>query len=444
MAPAFFSGALSVGYGFTESQGNGDSAHHRQLARLALGVAPIENFEVSLRLDERYDLHPDDGTGKDDGWVFDPRLGLRLPFRVSDGVALGPDFVAWLPGSESTGTSFEATTLDARLLATFGGPNTHFGVAAGYRLDNSGKAGENADRLAPGDRLALGISDYDAVLAALGFAHDLGGTILKAEVSADVLLGNGAPALMKSPLRAAAGLSQKLARTLALDFMIEGVLSSRPDVGPTEPLIPIEPRVTALIGLRYWLEPPPPPAPPPPPPPPPKPPAPPKPTSVPLELQLIDDDGQPVTDAHVTLEVDGKKLDLTPDGQGGYKLEQAPFGHGKVHAEGEGIQPIDQPVELGPGEPVKVEAKAPVALPSAQVRGLVRSFTGKPVSAKIRVEPLGKEVTTDEKGNFVIDVEPGDYEVVIEAKGYETQRRNVTVEKQGVVVLNADMVKGKK
>ncbi len=443
LAPAFFSGALTLGYGYTEAQGVGDEAHHRQLGRLALGGAPAPWFAASLRFDERYDLHPDDGLGKDDGWVFDPRLGARFSLPLDDVLYVGPDFVAWLPGSESVSTSLEALTLDARLLATFSDAAFSSGIVVGYRFDNSGKAGEDAGRLSPGDRLALGLSDFDAVLAAFGMAYDFGGTVVKGELSAELLAGTDAPPVEQWPLRAAAGVAQALGQGFALDLTVEGVLSSRPDFGPGDPLVPIEPRVTGLLGLRYQLEPAPKAAPPRPPP---APRAPPKPATVPVELHLIDDDGQPVVDAAVELEVDDQKYPLSGDGNGNYKIEQAPIGkgRGKLRASGEGIHPIEKDVQLGGVEPVKVEAKAPVALPTAQVRGLVRSFQGKPLKAKIRVEPSGKEVSTDDKGAFVIDVDPGEYQVVIEAEGFETQQRSVKVAKQGVVVLNADLVKSRR
>jgi len=290
-----------------------------------------------------------------------------------------------------------------------------------------------------------GTAKHRAILAAFGMAYDFGGSVLKGELSADLLVGSGAPPAAESPLRAALGFAQDLGKALVFDVTVEGVFSSRPDFGPGDPLIPIEPRVTGLIGLRYRLEPPPRAAPPPAPAEPTAPAPPPKPTTVPLELHLIDDDGQEVADATVELEVDGKKYPLTNAGNGDYRIEQAPIGsgRGKLRASGESINPIEKDVQLGGGAPVKVEAQAPVALPTAQVRGLVRSFQGKPLMAKIRVEPSGQEVGTDDKGSFVVDVDPGEYQVTIEAEGYETQRRTVKVGKQGVVVLNADLVKGK-
>jgi hypothetical protein len=81
----------TLGYGYTEPQAAFDDAHHRQVGRLALGAAPVDWFAASLRFDERYDLHPDDGRGEDDGWVFDPRLGARPGLRHGDVRGAGPD-----------------------------------------------------------------------------------------------------------------------------------------------------------------------------------------------------------------------------------------------------------------------------------------------------------------------------------------------------------------
>ena len=46
------------------------------------------------------------------------------------------------------------------------------------------------------------------------------------------------------------------------------------------------------------------------------------------------------------------------------------------------------------------------AIKPGQLRGLVRSFNGKPLAATIRVEPIGVEAKTDADGTFRIDVPP--------------------------------------
>ena len=76
-----------------------------------------------------------------------------------------------------------------------------------------------------------------------------------------------------------------------------------------------------------------------------------------------------------------------------------------------------------------------------QLRGQVRSFDGKLLSATIKVTG-GKTTTsaqTDAEGSFTVDLPEGSYEVVIESDGYATQRRTVSVKLDGVTVLNADL-----
>ena len=54
---------------------------------------------------------------------------------------------------------------------------------------------------------------------------------------------------------------------------------------------------------------------------------------------------------------------------------------------------------------------------------------------------IARRVVPDPSGTFQLDVPPGKYDIVIEASGYQTQRRKVSVDPQGVVILNADLVK---
>jgi hypothetical protein len=49
---------------------------------------------------------------------------------------------------------------------------------------------------------------------------------------------------------------------------------------------------------------------------------------------------------------------------------------------------------------------------------------------------------TGADGTFSVEVPPGSYDVVIEAVGHKTQRRTVNVAVDGVVVLNADLLRG--
>lgn len=446
MRPARLTAAATVGYGFTEAQSATDRAHHRQLAALALAVSPISALEAGLRLDQRYDAHSDDGRGTDGGVLLDSTLRLRAPFALGQSVFIAPELGLWLPGSESASTSMSALTPDARLIATLGSDATLASLLLGYRVERSFKAAESPDRLRRGDRLALGLSDFDAVLVGIAAAVAAGKATLEGELSADILVGSGAPRISKSPLRAFMGVRVPVSLALDLTGGVEVALSSRPDIGAGSPLIPIEPRVTALLGLRYAFSPaavtrsgtP-------------RPPtatperAAPKPTELPtfpVDISMRDDEDQPVIDAEVTLEIAGKILPLSGDGQGHYRAVDVPAGQGKLRVKGGGVQPIEQTISVSQ-ESLVLEVRAPALPPTAQVRGLVRSFQGKPLVAKIRIEPAGLETTSDATGAFQIDVEPGKYEVVIETAGFASQRRTINVGKQGVVMINADLVRGK-
>jgi hypothetical protein len=77
-------------------------------------------------------------------------------------------------------------------------------------------------------------------------------------------------------------------------------------------------------------------------------------------------------------------------------------------------------------------------LPSGQIRGLIRSFRGVGLSAEIKIEP-GQHTLRTQDGRFEVDVAPGAYDVTIAAPGYQTQRRHVEVERNGVTLLNADL-----
>jgi hypothetical protein len=90
-----------------------------------------------------------------------------------------------------------------------------------------------------------------------------------------------------------------------------------------------------------------------------------------------------------------------------------------------------------PPEPAEPTAEAP-RLPSGQLRGLVRSLSGRPIQAEIRVEPTGRALRAA-GGRFEIDVAPGTYEVTIAAPGFATQKRRVQVEQNGVTLLDVDL-----
>lgn len=78
---------------------------------------------------------------------------------------------------------------------------------------------------------------------------------------------------------------------------------------------------------------------------------------------------------------------------------------------------------------------------SAQVRGNIRSFSGEPLHATIRLKPRDLKANTDDEGHFELDLPPGAYTVRIRAFGYVSQSRRIMVEPNGVTVLNVELGK---
>jgi hypothetical protein len=191
-----------------------------------------------------------------------------------------------------------------------------------------------------------------------------------------------------------------------------GVRFSLPDADPAPPVAPEPPRaaIAASVDLRVEVS-------------------------------------YPGSDAGVsvqaTLEQNGRQFTQSRIGSGELVLQGAAPGPATLILVAEGYERSEQSVLLearGTGAQ-RLQVALRALLPQAQLRGLVRSFGGQGLPARIRVEPLGIEAATDAEGFFELDVPAGRYEVRIQAKGYRPQQKSVVVEKDGVVILNADLLK---
>lgn len=438
--PGAVSVASDVSAGVTESLAPSDAAHARFAARAAAAVDATRWLNFGAWVSGRYDLHPHDARGSDDGFLFQPELSTRLAWR-NGALGYGFEATAWLPGGTDVGSSFSGLSVDGRLLVSGQASGLLVAGYAGYRLDRSAQAAGDTTRLRFGDRSALGISDFDAVLTGLGVGYAAGRTLLFGEVAAQLLLGS--PKISASPLWLSIGARRPLGPDgMTFELSLDALASARPDLGATAELFPIEPRLALNLGLRYRFgeqKPAPvshdPVAAPAPPPPPVTPVA--KPTSV--ELALLDDRGQPLQRAEVVVTQGETETTLTEVQPGHYRLDNAQPGRAHLRVQAEGFQPVERDIDLTNGSAARVDVRVEQALPAGQVRGLVRSFRGKRLAANIHLEPGGTATKTDAEGFFQIDVPPGDYEVVIEAVGYQAQRRRAKVQKQGVVIVNADL-----
>jgi hypothetical protein len=461
--------ASSAGYGWTESVlGQGDS-HDRVFGSLAASVRPVSFFAASLQLDGRYDWHTDpDGSS---GFTGDPRLALRVGGPVGTAFHLGAQVGVWLPGGAAPSVDFKAITPDASLLATIHAPDSPLVVTSrvGFRWDNSAQSAPDPERLSLSDRVALGINQASAVLVGLGVAVKTSPRVaLLADATWDLLVGNDAPTALQSPIVVSGGVRASLDREGTWQVSVTGATSpsERPVIAAGSPLVDIEPRVSGFVALTVRPAPPAPPAPaaaiaPEPPPVPVAPPPPVVARALVRGRVVTDADHSPVPHAHLVVQTTGgTPKEATTDEQGQFEVDDLDPGAASIDVTAEGYAPVTRTVTLSVSAvtPPPDATPAPAtdaagaaadaieitlarALPSGQVRGLVRDFSGKPVGAQIRLEPIGVDAQVGTDGMFEVNVAPGAYDVVVHAAGYVDQRRHVSVERDGVTMMNVELRK---
>jgi hypothetical protein len=442
-----FSG--SAGYGVIESQPPVDGAHHRVSGTAAAAIAPLPWLAFSLRLDGRLDLHPNDGRGAHTTGVGDPRVAARAGHALASGLQLGGELGLWFPGNTAPSISPKATSVDARGLIAYAPRESRVTLlgALGLRLDNSGNSAPDLARLRSGDRIALGLSDSHAVLVAFGAAYRAREDVeLFGELSGDLLVGSSAPPFTQSPLRVAAGGRYFVSRALHAELTSIVSLSGRPEAGPGDPLVPIEPRFAIIAGVRYALFLDAPKA---------KPGArvsPDEPrattpaaanTAATLEGVLTDDHDAPLSDAHVKVTAGGEVRETITDAEGRYRFADLPLGAVVLEASATGFETQRWEVELTAAPRVETPRALAPEQEVGVLRGLTRSFGSAPLRAHVVVrDGQRREIAgarADEQGRFEIEIAPGKYQVTISAAGYRTQRRSVTISNNGVAILNVDM-----
>ncbi len=441
------------GYGLTESVGDIDGAHHRLYGKAAVGGSLLKWLGFGLSLEGYLDNHPDDEEGADSTLIGKPHLNLRAGHALTKMIQLGADFDLWIPGAKAPSLKGSASTLNSRLLFALSPEGEFWTVAAalGFRLDNSANAAPPNDTMRTGDRISLGMSEYNAVLLGLGSSLRFSSMELLLELTADVLVGDGAPT-GSSPLRVAVGGRYHIFDGLAAELMTESHVAKRPPLDTDDPLSPVEPRFSLLAGLRYsfLIDKP---APPPDTDPliedkppldePQKPPAEPVVELTRLEGRVVNTENNPIGGAVVRIAAGDKELETTTTPEGAYAFDGVPVGPATLTVITEGFDEDTRELTVTKGMP-PVEPhilKEIESSQASQLRGVIRSIDGKQLRASILIKPGNIELETDDSGYFTQDLAPGRYTVLIKCKGYKRQTRKVEIEENSVTILNADLRK---
>ena len=454
--------AGTAGFGITEGVLNDQDSHQRYSGSLAGAFRPVDWLAIGLRLDGRLDLHSST-HGTDNGMVGDPRLLVRGAFRVTDGLRLGLEGVVWIPGGNAPSFQMSATTIDLTGLLAWspssGSPFT-LAVRAGYRIDNSAKSIASPTLLSAADHLALGVSSFSSVLLGLGASYRVGSAELLGEFTWDMLIGSGAPSATQSPMRLAGGARFALndSHSLFLQAMVEGALSSRPSLVDQSVQIPVEPRVSVLASLVWRIggdshavvethaettpavvqETAPTPTPT---------------VAAAAETAVVtgtirEDGGPTLPGVNVHLVVGDRSFDAVSQADGTFHFDAVPAGSAHLTATLDGYATLELDAPVVANTPSNAELVMQHAQPAGVIRGRIRSFDGRPLAANIRVMTNGQAepvhtASASAEGTFEFEIPPGNYQVIVEAPGHDSQRRRVTVELQGVTVLNVDMRRGR-
>ncbi|HKE16956.1 MAG TPA: carboxypeptidase-like regulatory domain-containing protein [Kofleriaceae bacterium] len=433
-----------AGYGYRGAVVAESDRHHRAAFDVATSFRPRNWLAIAARYSGRYDRHTGTGTGDEGEWVGDPRLAVRASAPLGSELWLAAQAGLWVPGREGSSLEPDAASVDLIGLATWAPPASRFslGVEGGFRLDRSAEAIDRPEELSASDRMSLEVSESDAILMGAGASMRTGATEWVGEWSWDALVGDRAPDAREWPMRLGAGMRRQLTRTVGLQLLVEVSLSRTRDPVVLDPLFPIEPRFQAMAGITLA-------------------PgreepgrAPVRPAREPtggsiagawIVVSVVDAAGAPIAGADVVVLPSGGsgtevRMGRT-DARGRVTFDGIDGGLARIEVSHVRHRASSRLLEVEPGRTSNLRFALSRALPPGQLRGLVRSLSGRPLAAELAISPLGTRTRSDAHGEFEIDLPPGEYEVSVEAEGYRAQRRRIHIEQDGVTILNVDLRK---
>jgi len=403
VGPSRLAVAAGGHYGYLEAMRDDDASRSRLSGELALGARVLPWLSLALGSRLQQDTRGGSFEQPVDA-VSMLRFAVRASARVRGTGRLGIELVGVTPSGTDASPAFGATSIEARGLAGFTlGARTICAGLLGIRLDRSKHAVDASSALVPAQRIAAGLSDFDALLLGLGLSHRLDATELLAELRANVLVGSSSALLGSSALSASIGTRYHAGRAVQLELSLAASPSARPRLRAIDPLVSIEPRVDVALGVRVaW------------------------------------------------------------DGSSAHEQEPAPDAHPpappppSVQAAAVAPPPVVAPPPIAPepAEPAPPAAETVAAADAsspekeagpgqgmAQVRGHVRAFSGEPLEASATFYPRGLKANADAQGYFELELPPGKYTVRLRAYGYQSQNRRVQADADGVTILNVELRK---
>ncbi|HUJ60357.1 MAG TPA: carboxypeptidase-like regulatory domain-containing protein [Kofleriaceae bacterium] len=462
--------SMLSGYGYRKGLLGPDEHFDRALGDIAFAYAPTDLLTLALSFDGRYDVHYGIPVSGDDGLVGDPHLFARLAKAVG-AARIGAQLDIWFPGAKAPSITGSATSVDARLLGGFAvGPGT-LSLDVGFRLDNSIKSAGEYGKLSLQDRVSLGVSDYDEVMAGALLAFPAGKAWLGVEGTLEAFVGSptnaGDATLREGSLLVRGGVTAGFHVTPVWSLAAYVEVAKVPGIELAQimansiPIIPYEPVVTAGLGLEarfggphraspiaekdcHKHVPPDCPA-----------------VKVPLTADItgsvVDDAGKPVVAAKVAVTLKNSSVaPVTTDDKGNYAFKGVPIGtsiDGRPSLEETGVElavTVDgkKPgsasiAQVAPGDNVVPPIKLEPLVQPAKLKGIVRArATGKPVpAATITLDPGDKKLEPDRDGSFAIELPPGQYKITVTAKGFATQELEISLAPNDVAIKNIDLSK---
>jgi hypothetical protein len=472
------------GFGYRKGLLGTNERFGRLIGDLAAAFGVTENLSIGLSLDGRYDRHYGGMPSPDDGYVGDPHLNIRFGKPVGKN-AFGAQLGLWVPGKNAPSIAASATSVDFRGLASIAAGSARLNLSAGFRLDNSASSIDDLSKLSLQDRVSLGASNYNAVLAGAQLVIPTGKAWIGLESTIEAYIGgpaatpdktNGAALaegslLIRGGAVAGVRFNDQWSGLAFLEAAKSPGITATQVLNASIPIIPYEPIITFGLGLQAsfggphhvgpaperpcWELP-----------------AGCKPDERPIfgdvTGTVTDGEGKPMVGAKVTLKghvyAEGGPAPVITDDKGAYRVTSVKIGRristpsktGPVTDEKVDETSIDVAVELAdkkPGAatiqglkagdnavpPIKLEP----LLPPGQLKILVRDLkTGKPITGgTVTIQGTGKTFKSGEDGIGQLDLAPGTYKISVAAPGYKAQDLDVTIEPNGVVFKNSDLSK---